>query len=186
MIYCTWKGVNNENIEVDSPVQKARKYYIYAGWWREALQINRSLPSWMRLIVTSRPLAPSDQHKFERFHDLVLSDCEFNVQNHKHIWLTHSFSKKLNRGSSVSRYRWAWSFYWGPLATMHPHRGSGCLRGWRDISEQGVFKKNLAFLLFSMNCYGRALTNKIFPAFSIHLEEVKWNEALVHGCFLCK
>ncbi|CAJ0598062.1 unnamed protein product [Cylicocyclus nassatus] len=39
------------------------------------LSINRSLPSWMRLIVTTRPLAPSDQHKFERFHDLVLSDC---------------------------------------------------------------------------------------------------------------
>ncbi|ETN70398.1 hypothetical protein NECAME_14805 [Necator americanus] len=39
------------------------------------LSINRSLPSWMRLVVTSRPLAPSDQHKFERFHDLVLSDC---------------------------------------------------------------------------------------------------------------
>ncbi|KAK6025244.1 ankyrin repeat protein [Ostertagia ostertagi] len=39
------------------------------------LAINRSLPSWMRLAVTSRPLAPSDQYKFERFHDLVLSEC---------------------------------------------------------------------------------------------------------------
>uniref|UniRef100_A0A7I4YCQ5 ANK_REP_REGION domain-containing protein n=2 Tax=Haemonchus contortus TaxID=6289 RepID=A0A7I4YCQ5_HAECO len=39
------------------------------------LAINRCLPSWMRLAVTSRPLAPSDQYKFERFHDLVLSEC---------------------------------------------------------------------------------------------------------------
>ncbi|KAE9417856.1 hypothetical protein Angca_009224 [Angiostrongylus cantonensis] len=39
------------------------------------LAINRCLPSWMRLVVTSRPLAPSDQYKFERFHDLVLSEC---------------------------------------------------------------------------------------------------------------
>lgn len=38
------------------------------------LAINRSLPSWMRLAITSRPLAPSDQYKFERFHDLVLSE----------------------------------------------------------------------------------------------------------------
>ncbi|KAK6047253.1 hypothetical protein COOONC_15240 [Cooperia oncophora] len=40
----------------------------------------------MRLAVTSRPLAPSDQYKFERFHDLVLSECEF-------IYLLHTTDK---------------------------------------------------------------------------------------------
>ncbi|KJH52578.1 hypothetical protein DICVIV_01288 [Dictyocaulus viviparus] len=48
---------------------------VLAAFAHHYIEINRCLPSWMRLVVTSRPLAPSDQHKFERFHDLVLSEC---------------------------------------------------------------------------------------------------------------